>query len=278
MINIGIHIESTPSSLIDQINYYHNKKCKVIQLFVSLNKSSESFYNPIKELCKSLDMKISVHISYTINIANDPTKYSWSIRQFIEEIKLAYKIGAFAVVVHLGKQLDLPLEVAINNMLINLLKVIHETRDLNINILLETSTGQGSELCYNLNDLSSFYKKIKHKKIGICVDTCHIFNAGYDIRNVKSIKDYLEEFDKKIGLTEIKLIHLNDSRNDIGKKIDRHANIGKGFIGEIGLKQIVMFFSKIGVPIVLETPNEYINNDIIKLKKYCIEPFKIKNT
>jgi deoxyribonuclease-4 len=276
MSYIGIHIDSTPSSIIDQIKYYYNKKCKVIQFFVSLNKNSESFYKPIKQICKDLDIKTVVHISYTINIAGDPTKYSWGIRQFIEEIKIADKIGAYAVVIHLGKQLDLPLEIALNNMFINLIKVYNEIKDLDINILLETSTGQGSELCYNIDDLSKFYKKIKRNNFGICLDTCHIFNAGYDIRSVKSVQKYLKEFDEKIGLTEIKLIHLNDSHNELGAKVDRHANIGKGYIGEIGLKQIVMFFSKLGVPILLETPNEYINNDFEKLKKYCIEPYKIK--
>lgn len=276
MSYIGLHIDSTPSSLIEQIKYYHNKKCKVIQLFVSLNKSANNLYKPIKELCKKLNMKISVHISYTINIANDPNKYSWEIRQFIEEIKIAHKIGAFAIVVHLGKQLDLPLEIALNNMLINLLKVYNETKDLNINILLETSTGQGSELCYNLDDFAKFYKKIReHNIFGICLDTCHIFNAGYDISNIKSVENYFKEFDEKIGLTEIKLIHLNDSYNKLGQKVDRHANIGKGYIGDIGLKQIIMFFSKIGVPLVLETPYEYINEDFEKLKKYCLETFKI---
>jgi deoxyribonuclease-4 len=275
MSYIGIHIDSTPSSLIDQIEYYNNKGCKVLQLFVSLNKSATEYYKPIKEVCKNLDIKISVHISYTINIATDPNKYSWGIKQFIEEIKIAHKIGAYAVVVHLGKQLDLPLEVALNNMLINLLKVDSETKDLDVKILIETSTGQGSELCYKLDDLAKFYKKIKQKRYGICLDTCHIFNAGYDISSIKSVEKYFNEFNEKIGLTEIKLIHLNDSYNSLGAKIDRHANIGRGYIGDIGLKQVIMLFTKLSVPIVLETPDEYINEDLNKLKKYSLLPFKI---
>ena len=275
MSYIGIHIDSTPKSLIDQIEYYNDKECKVLQLFLSLNKTSAEFYKPIKELCKKLNMKISVHISYTINIANDPSKYSWGIRQFIEEVKLAHNIGAYAVVVHLGKQMDLPIETALNNMLINLLKVRYETKDLNINILIETSTGQGSELCYNLNDLARFYKKLKHNRFGICLDTCHIFNAGYDISSVNNVKKYIKDFNEQIGIKEIKLIHLNDSYNKLGSKIDRHANIGKGEIGEEGLKQIIMFFTKIGVPIVLETPDEFINNDLEILKKYSLKPFEI---
>jgi deoxyribonuclease-4 len=270
MSYIGIHIDSTPNSLIDQIEYYSNKKCKVIQLFVSTSKSAREFYKPIKELQKKLKFIISVHISYTINIASDPTKYSWGMSQFIEEIKIAHQIGAYAVVVHLGKQLDLSKETAINNMLINLLKVINEIKDLDITILIETSTGQGSEMCYNLDDFSKFYNKIKNNKVGICVDTCHIFNAGYNIRTTNGVDKYFKEFDSKIGISHIKLIHLNDSKNKLGANIDRHANIGRGYIGDNGLKLVTMFFSKLGVPIVLETPDEYINDDLKKLQKFII--------
>ena len=275
MSYIGVHIDSTPNSIIDQIEYFSNKKCNVIQLFVSTNKNAKEFYKPIKELIKKLKIIISVHISYTINLTSDPNKYSWGIPQFIEEIKIAHKIGAYAVVVHLGKQLDLSKEVAINNMLINLLKVLNEIKDLDITILIETSTGQGSEMCYTLDDFSKFYNKIKNKKIGICVDTCHIFNAGYDIRSKEGVNKYFKDFDEKIGLQHIKLIHLNDSQNKLGANIDRHANIGRGYIGDEGLKQVTMFFSKLGVPIVLETPDEYINDDLKKIQKYTLSPFKL---
>jgi deoxyribonuclease-4 len=275
MSYIGVHIDSTPNSLIDQIEYYSNKKCKVIQLFVSTSKSAKEFYKPIKELQKKLKFIISVHISYTINLASDPNIYSWGIPQFIEEIKIAHQIGAYAVVVHLGKQLDLSKETAINNMLINLLKVINEIKDLDITILIETSTGQGSEMCYDLDDFSKFYNKIKNKKVGICVDTCHIFNAGYDIRTTDGVNAYFKDFDSKIGLSHIKLIHLNDSKNKLGAKIDRHENIGRGYIGDKGLKLVTMLFSKLGVPIVLETPDVNINDDLKKLQKYILPPFKL---
>ena len=161
---IGIHIDSTPNSLIDQIEYYHNKNCNTLQLFVSTNKKHMIFYEPIKKLINKLGIILSVHISYTINIASDPNNYSWGIMQFVEEIKIANIIGAYAVVVHLGKQLDLSKEVALNNMFINLLKVLEATMNLDIKILIETSTGQGSEMCYDLNEFSEFFKKIKKIK------------------------------------------------------------------------------------------------------------------
>jgi deoxyribonuclease-4 len=272
---IGIHIDSTPNSLIDQIQYYHNKNCNTLQLFVSTNKKHKEFYEPIKKLINKLNIILSVHISYTINIASDPNNYSWGIMQFIEEIKVASEIGAYAVVVHLGKQLDLTKEVALNNMLINLLKVLDATMNLDIKILIETSTGQGTEMCYDLNEFASFFKKIKNNRIGICLDTCHIFNAGYDIRTKKTTEKYLMNFEDKIGINNIKLIHLNDSYNDLGMNIDRHQNIGKGYIGIEGIKQIIMFFTNLNIPIVLETPDEFINDDLAILSRYSIKPFSL---
>jgi deoxyribonuclease-4 len=244
-------------------------------LFVSTNKKHKEFYEPIKKLINKLNIILSVHISYTINIASDPNNYSWGIMQFIEEIKIASMIGAFAVVVHLGKQLDITKEVALNNMFINLLKVLDLTKNLDIRILIETSTGQGSEMCYDLDEFASFFKKIKNHRIGICLDTCHIFNAGYDIRTKETTENYLKLFEQKIGINNIKLIHLNDSYNDLGMKIDRHQNIGRGYIGIEGIKQIIMFFTSLNIPIVLETPDEYINNDLSILSKYSVKPISV---
>jgi deoxyribonuclease-4 len=195
--------------------------------------------------------------------------------QFIEEIAIAHNIGAYAVVVHLGKQLDMSKEVALNNMFINLLKVLEATKNLDIKILIETSTGQGTEMCYDLNEFALFFKKIKNNRIGICLDTCHIFNAGYDIRTKKTTENYLKLFEEEIGINYIKLIHLNDSSNDLGMKIDRHQNIGKGYIGLEGIKQIIMFFTSLNIPIVLETPDEYINDDLIILSKYAVKPISV---
>ncbi len=263
---IGLHIDSTPTMLIDQIIKYKNR-CGVIQLFVSLAKRNKEIYDKIKELIIKHNLKVSVHISYTINLCKDSTKYTWWIHQMVEEIKLAHYIGAFVVVVHLGKQLDLPIEVALNNMYINLIKVAILVDKIPIKILLETSTGQGSETLFKLDEFALFFKKIKSNpilknKIGICLDTCHIFNAGYDISDKKKIKIYLDEFEKLIGVNEIKLIHLNDSKNKLDARLDRHENLDYGWIGKDALLEIAKFFTKLGVSIVLETPDEHIEEDL----------------
>jgi len=267
---IGVHIDSTPNLIISEIEKYRKEDCNIIQLFVSPAKKNKEYYELIEKKYKN-KLLFSIHISYTINIAQSSNYYNWWINQFIEEAKIGYKLGAFCVVIHLGKSLDLSIETAINNMYINLLKV-HNKLKIPIKILIETSTGQGTEMCYELEKLARFYNKFKSNdklsnRFGICLDTCHIFNAGYDIRTKKGVSEYLTDFDRLIGVENIKLIHLNDSKNNLGAKVDRHANLGTGFIGKEGLEQIIIFFNKLKVPLVLETPDEYLEEDLKFLRK-----------
>lgn len=267
MVNlIGIHINSTPETLTREIEKY-KYKCGIIQLFISLAKKNRLYYENLKDKIDKYKLKVSIHISYTINLCKDSTKFMWWIYQMVDEIKLAEYIGASFVVVHLGRQLDMEIDPAINNMYINLIKVASLIIKNKIMILLETSTGQGTETLFKIEDLAKFYLKLKshkllNKKIGICLDTCHIFNAGYDISNTKNIKSYLTKFEKLIGINEIKLIHLNDSKNKINSKIDRHENINYGYIGKNGLLEIASFFTKLGVPLILETPDAHIDADL----------------
>ena len=135
----------------------------------------------------------------------------------------------------------------------------------NIKIFIETSTGQGNEMCYKLADLAHFYKKLSannsssiRNRFGICLDTCHIFASGIDIRTPATIIKFFKKFDKMIGIKHIKLCHFNDSKNDLGSMIDRHEDIGKGFIGMTALLFIKKLLYKKNIPMILETPNYYI--------------------
>jgi deoxyribonuclease-4 len=263
----GLHINSNVNTLNDELKKYDNLKC--LQLFVNINHKYKSQYDEFKSLAIKNKVNIIVHLSYTINIAQNWDQYSWWITQLIMEIKLAYNIGAKIAVLHLGKKLDQHLNVAINNMYSALLYVLMQIKDIDIKILLETSSGQGSEMCITLDDLSNFINKLlnnknKHisDKIGICVDTCHIFNAGYNLNTSKDVTNYIKEFDQKIGIKHIKLIHLNNSKTELGSNIDRHDNLEKGKIKVEGIKEIVKFCNKLDIPIILETPDEYIDDDL----------------
>mgnify|MGYP003342532022 CR=1 FL=1 len=139
-----------------------------------------------------------------------------------------------------------------------------------IKILIETSTGQGTEMCYTIEKLAKFFNKFTVNKelsdrFGICLDTCHIFNAGYDIRTKKGVTDYLTEFDKLIGIENIKLIHLNDSRWSLGKRHDEHRGLQHGTIFKHNtnvLKEIKTFAIKNQIPIILETHGAGNNSDL----------------
>jgi deoxyribonuclease-4 len=273
---IGTHIDSDPVNILSEANKIKKYNGNIIQLFVQLmsKKVSEEQYLLLKHFLIENKMKCVVHISYTINCSQNWDFYSWWIKQFIMEIQIANKIGAFAVVVHLGKQLKLTKEESLNNMYSSLLYIHNQTKDTNIKILIETSTGQGSEICYELESLAYFYKKFsEHKNIsiknrfGICLDTCHIFAAGNDIRTIEGVDIFFAKFDKLIGLKHIKLIHLNDSKSVLNSNLDRHANIGKGHIGKESLIYISKYFISLGVPIILETPTDKHKKEIKMLTK-----------
>lgn len=258
---IGTHINSELDKLLDESNRVYKSGGQIIQMFVNLDPDkTKTIYNKLNQLLIDLGMKCIIHISYTINCSQNWDNYSWWIKQFIIEIEQANKLNALAVVVHLGKQLDLTIEEAINNMYMSLLYVHNQTKKYqSVKILIETSTGQGSEICYNMENLAHFYNKLsKHKneevrnRFGICLDTCHIFSAGYDISTVPKCKIYLDTFNKLIGLEHIKLIHLNDSKKEVGSHVDRHENIGKGFIGKKSLVYFCKLFHRLEVPIILE--------------------------
>lgn len=265
---IGTHINSDIDTLISETEIVKNKGGKIVQLFVNkFSKKANVKYTEFSQFLKSSEMKCVVHASYTINIAKNWDFHSWWLKQLIMEINLAHKIDAIGVVLHIGKQLDLEKTVAINNMYTALEYVLSKTSNTSMKILLETSSGQGSEMFKNIKELGDFTKKIykmfNHSdRLGICVDTCHIFAAGYDIRGKTNISKFIEEFDQIVGLDKIKLIHLNDSKNDLGSNLDRHENYDKGLIGKNSIILISHFFQSLGVPIILETPFQYIHNDL----------------
>jgi len=271
--NYGFHIDSTPKTLSNNILEYKNlinTKNPVIQLFLNIDKKYTDTYKEFSLELKKNNISVIVHASYTINVAQKWDEYSWWINQLILEINLANKIGAKFIVLHLGKSLDLDINVALNNMYSSLLYIANKLdQDINIKILLETSSGQGSEMCIKLEDLSRFINKLlyhKNKKIserfGICVDTCHIYSAGYDISSKKNVLKYIKDFDKYIGLTNLKVLHLNNSKTELNSNKDRHDNINHGHINIEGLSEFVKLCFKLDVPIILETPDEYIHEDL----------------
>lgn len=273
--DVGIY--GNLENVADEIKKYGGN---LIQIFLTppgsttpLEKTKEIFINFKKYLEKN-DMKVVVHSSYIHNLANPWDEYSWWLKNLEIEIKYAHMIGAIGIVLHFGKRKELSIQEAYNNMYTSLIHVLNNTKKYkDIKIFLETPTGQGSEICYKLEDLAYFYKKFSKSenpelknRVGLCVDTCHIFAAGYDLKTKTQIQLYLEAFEELIGIRHIHLIHLNDCKGDVGCMKDRHMPIGKGYIGYDGLKYIFDYFKNLNVPIILETPGYNYRNEIKLLK------------
>lgn len=262
------------------IGYYDNlelasniiKECggNIIQIFTYPNKKYLSMYSDFRK--NNSKIKVVIHASYTYNFCRPWDQYSWWINSFLYETKVAEILGVKYIVLHFGKQIGQTLEQSYNNMYTSLLFIHHKISNPEIQILLETPAGQGTEICYELETLAHFYNKIKSSpnksfkdRIKICVDTCHIYAAKYDLSSKDKINKYFSEFDKHIGIKNIKLVHLNDSKYKFGYRKDRHSGFKDGYIGIKNVLYIYAFIKKLGIPIILETPGESYKDEIPKL-------------
>ena len=194
---------------------------------------------------------IIVHAPYIINLANDcKEKYDFSINFLIGEVKRCESLGVKYMVLHPGSHVGLGIDKGIENIIYALNIVLKHSN--NVIILLETMAGKGSEVGSNFLEIKRIIEKIeKQELIGVCIDTCHLNDSGYDISNFDNV---LDEFDKIIGLNYLKCIHVNDSKNQLGSRKDRHENIGYGTIVFDNLINVVYNKRLEGIPKILETP------------------------
>lgn len=196
--------------------------------------------------------KVICHAPYIINLANDldPSKYDFSINFLKQEIKRVNSMGLKYLVLHPGSSVGIERSKALLNIS-NAINMVLDN-DNNVMILLETMAGKGSECGINLEEISTIINNISFKdKIGVCLDTCHLNDSGIDI---SKIDEYLDDFDKLIGLDKIKCVHVNDSKNIIGSHKDRHENIGFGTIGFNNLINVIYNERLKEIPMILETP------------------------
>ncbi len=202
--------------------------------------------------------EIVVHAPYIINIGNsvNPDTYQLGVDFLRSEIERTEAIGAKQIVLHPGAHVGEGEEAGIKKIIEGLNEVI--SKEQNVQIALETMAGKGSECGKTFEELAQIIDGVTHnEKLSICFDTCHTHDAGYDI--VNDFDGVLEEFDKIIGVDRIKVLHINDSKNSVGARKDRHENIGFGHIGFKALNYIVHHPQFASIPKILETP--YVGED-----------------
>ena len=236
------------------------------------DKLLEEAINYAKE--NNFDFKnIVCHAPYIINLANKSQidKWDFSINFLINEIKRCEKLGVDKIVLHPGSSVGITQEEGLDNI-VEALKIILEN-DSSVYILLETMAGKGNECGRNIDQIAYIINKVNSNMLKVCVDTCHINDAGY---KVSEFNKYLEEFEEKIGIDKIYCIHLNDSKNEIGSHKDRHENIGFGTIGFDSLYNVATNSKLENIPKILETP--YLNiTEKIKKAPYKEEIAMLKS-
>ena len=211
--------------------------------------------------------KVVVHAPYIINLANDsdPVKYQFSVDFLQEEIERCKLLGITKLVLHPGSHVGLGVERAVKNIS----NAINMIKNDSVVILLETMAGKGTEIGSKLEEIRDIINLVNDKShIGVCIDTCHLSDAGYDLVN---FDEFLDLFDSIIGLDKIGCVHINDSKNPSGAHKDRHENLGFGHIGYDILSKIIYNERLKEIPKILETP--YVDKDYAPYK-YEIEMIK----
>lgn len=209
-----------------------------------------------KKYAKQSGLRFFVaHCSYLLNFGRAPEKNKWAIDLLVNDVDCVEKLGGNGVVLHVGKSVDTEKSEAIKNIVRSIDITLERTK--NIPLLLETTAGQGTEIGWRFEELKEIYRRVKNKKrVLFCVDTCHIFAAGYDLRNEKAVKKTFGEWDKLIGINKIACIHFNDSQKGLGSRVDRHEILGKGLIGKEGLVAVTNMAKRKGIPLIIETPEK----------------------
>lgn len=252
--------------------------CTAMQIFTKSNRSwhdkplSKEQIENFKARWKTSSIEsVIVHASYLINIGSSkPEVEHKAVKALIDEVQRCQQLDIPYLVLHPGSHLGAGEEVCIKQIAKNLDKVF-DMCDGKTMILLETMAGQGTNVGNTFEQLAAIRTASEHKrKIGVCLDTCHIFTSGYDLTTEENYKKIMNQFDNIIGLTHLKAIHLNDSKTACGSRVDRHESLGKGEI-PLNIFELIMNDPHLNkIPKILETPDpELYAHEIALLKKYC---------
>ncbi len=248
--------------------------CTTIQIFTKNNrqwftkKLQPEMIRAFKRVAKETNISpIVAHASYLINLGSPhPNTVTKSIQSLVDEIERCELLGIPYLVLHPGSHLSSGEKNCLKQIATNIDYVMKQTTG-KVMLLLETMAGQGSGVCYTFEHIASIREMVNCKnKIGVCLDTCHVFVAGYDLRNKTNYQLLWKKFDDIIGLTHLKVIHINDSKKRLGTRVDRHEGMGKG---EIGLECFRLLFNDkrfFDIPKILETPKETLEDDARNLR------------
>jgi len=257
MLKIGCHLSSS-KGFTQMAKNAIDINADTFQFFTRNpqgSKAKEIDLNDINNFLQIFsDKKIVAHAPYTLNPCSDnPNTAEFAELVFVDDLKRMEFIPHNYYNFHPGSHVGQGIEVGINKIATLLNKIITPTQTTTV--LLETMSGKGSEVGSTFEQLQEIITRVNLKeKLGVCLDTCHVYSAGYDI--VNKLDEVLDSFDKIIGINKLKVIHLNDSKMPFSSHKDRHEKIGKGTIGLDAFVNIINHPKLKNIPFILETPND----------------------
>ena len=273
-MQVGCHV-SASGSIDKSVDNAVERDCSAFQIFT---RSPRSWHakDLTKEVIDAFKSKLEAskidrfatcaHMPYLPNLATPKDDaFEKSVNTLINEVERCAQLGIPYLVTHLGSHLGTGEEAGIKKLVEALTKAGQTKND--VMILLENTAGQKNSVGSDFKQLGEIFKQLKPgKKFGICLDTCHAFVAGYDLRTADKVKETFNEFDKHVGIENLKILHLNDARGEMGCNLDRHYHLGLGGIGEEGITSVVKFANKKKIPIILETPIDDDRDDFENVK------------
>lgn len=275
-ILLGAHV-SIAGGLKNVCVHAKNTGSNAVQIFTKsqLQWSAKKLYpdeiSSFKKCVISQNLTVAAHLSYLVNLGStDEVIKEKSVSAVISEIKRCSLLGVKYLVFHPGSNKYLVEKETIKQIALNLSGIIKQTTEFkDVVLVLETTAGQGNQIGYKLEHIARVIEPVENsERLGVCIDTCHIFAAGYDIRTLPKYNEFMNDFEKIIGFNKLKVMHLNDSLKPLGSKVDRHASIGKGFIGQDAFGFIVNDKRLKNIPLIIETPGDdkehKIDLDILK--------------
>ncbi len=275
-MKVGFHV-SIVGSIDRAVDNATALNCTAFQIFTR-NPRGWAVKNLVKEDVENFRKKLAAskidqhavcaHMPYLPNLSSsNKDLYKKSLDTLVNEVKRCSVLGVPYLVIHLGSHLGAGVEVGIKN-LVNACNTAAEKVKNDVTILLENMAGTKNSVGSTFEELKQILDQLEsRKRFGVCLDTCHAFAAGYDLRSKETVDDTVAAFDKNIGMKELHVVHLNDSKGDINCNLDRHEHIGMGYIGDKGFKAILTNSEIKKRILILETPIDSRRDDVENLKK-----------
>jgi len=273
LMRFGFHI-SIAGGFSKIVERAESRGCETIQFF-SRNPRGWN-YSPLNKkevkafrssILSSHLSPIVLHMPYLPNIASSKSKfYKRSIRSIATDLQRAEDLSAHYLIIHIGHRMGSSEDQAIEAVSHGINQAFEKVKN-GVVLLMENTAGQGTEIGYAFDQIKKIIDRVSnHERVGVCLDTAHTFEAGYDLSNRDGIERTLEAFDQALGLKRLHLLHLNDSKTPLGSRKDRHWHIGEGHIGREGFRGLVNHPLLRHLPGIMETPRKDTVEDLKNMK------------